>query len=107
MDAGAPAPRQVQTQYGEVPRRTVRATSPQGMLPAGNVATSEPIVTAATPFLQPKGCGFGGNGPVMHWGHPAGIELYSWLPANRIKEMFSGINLTNFTHSTKNPALPA
>jgi hypothetical protein len=26
--------------------------------------------------------------PVMRWGYPASIELYYWLPANRIKETF-------------------
>jgi hypothetical protein len=43
MEAGATAPWQGQMRDNEVSRRTERGTSLQGMLPAGNVATSKPI----------------------------------------------------------------
>jgi hypothetical protein len=67
----------------------VRGTSPQGMLPAGSVATLEPMVTESVP---PSGgrMWLRGNGPVMRWDYPAGIESYSRPTTNRTKEMFSG-----------------
>ena len=70
---------------GEVSRRSMRGTSPQGMLPAGNVATLEPISTL--PLFE--GLWRWGNGPGDALARPAGFELYSRLLANRIKEMFS------------------
>jgi hypothetical protein len=65
MDAGAAAPWQGQTQDGKVSRRTKRGTSLQGMLPAGNVATSKPISSRC--FSSSEGLRPGGNGPVMRW----------------------------------------
>jgi hypothetical protein len=59
------------------------------MLPAGSVATLEPMVTESVP---PSGgrMWLRGNGPVMRWDYPAGIESYSRPTTNRTKEMFSG-----------------